>query len=119
MGWYVFQCSKKGFQYTLLREDFMLLFNVVCCTVVLGPVVSLVGWSRAPEISKLILGFAASEPMELHVHSFSAPGLNVVVYNTMGFCVVDLHWGGWLFVVHFLICLLLGNSLTCINAYGS
>jgi hypothetical protein len=39
----------KGFQYTCLHEDFVPLFNMVCCPVGLGPVVSLVGCSRAPE----------------------------------------------------------------------
>jgi hypothetical protein len=72
----------------------MLLFNVVCCTGVLGPVVSLVGWSRAPEKSELILGFAALEPMKLQVHGFSASGLNAIVYDSKGFCVVSLHWVG-------------------------
>jgi hypothetical protein len=81
-------------KYTLLREDFMLLFNVVCCAVVLGPVFSLVGWSRATEKSDLILGFVPSKPMELHVHGFRASWLTVAVYTTKGCCVVSLHWGG-------------------------
>jgi hypothetical protein len=119
MGWYGFQSSTKGPQYTLLREDFMLLFNVVCCTVVLGPVVSLVGWSRAQEKLEFILGFAALEPIESHVHGFSTSGLNVVVYDAKGCCVVRLQWGGWLLVAYLLKCLSLRNSLMCIDVQGS
>jgi hypothetical protein len=85
------------------------------CIVVLGPVVSLVGWSKAPEKSELILRYAASEPMGLHVHGFGASRLNVVVHNAKGCCVVSLHWGGWLLVAHLFKCLSLGNSLTCID----
>jgi hypothetical protein len=69
----------------------MLLFNVVCCTVVLGSVVRLVGWSRLPEKLESILGFVTLEPMELNVHGFSASELNVVVYDTKGCCVVSMH----------------------------
>jgi hypothetical protein len=57
----------------------MSIFNVVCCTVVLGPVVSLDGWSGAPEESESIVGFVALEPMESHVDDFSVSGLNVIV----------------------------------------
>ncbi len=53
----------------------MSFFNVVCCTVMLGPVVSLVGGSRVPEKLELILRFLASKPMELHVHGFGASRL--------------------------------------------
>jgi hypothetical protein len=85
----------NGFQYTLLRENFVSLFNVVCCAVVLGPGVSLVSWSRVPEKLEFILCFAASEPMESHIHGFGAFRLNVVVvHNAKGCCVVGLHWGG-------------------------
>ncbi len=38
----------KGFQYTVLHEEYVSFFNVVCSAVVLGPVVSLVGGSRPP-----------------------------------------------------------------------
>ncbi len=81
----------------------------------LGPVVSLVGGSRVPENSELILHFLASEPMESHVHGFGTSRLNVVVHNTKRCCVVGLHWAGWLLMVHLFECLLLGNSLSCID----
>jgi hypothetical protein len=38
----------------------MLLFNVVCCTVVLGPVVGHVGMSGMLEEAELLLGFPTS-----------------------------------------------------------
>jgi hypothetical protein len=90
-------------------------FNVVCCAVMLGPIVSLVGGSRVPEKLELILRFSASEPMESHVHGFGVSRLNVVVHNAKGYCVVGLHWGGWLLVAHLFECLLLGVSLTCVD----
>jgi hypothetical protein len=74
----------------------MLLFNVVCCTVVLGSAVSLVCWSRAPEKLGLILGFMALEPMETHAHGFIASGLNiVVVYIAKDCCVVSVQLKMW------------------------
>ncbi len=93
----------------------MSFFNVVCCAVMLGPVVSLVGGSRAPAKLELILRFSTYKPIELHVHGFGASRLNVVVHNAKGCCVASLHWGGWLLVAHLFECLLLGNSLTCID----
>jgi hypothetical protein len=113
MGWCAFQGSVKGLQYTLVREDFMLLFDVVCCTVVLGPVVSLVGWSGMPES---VLGFSALVPIESHIHGFGASGLNVVVHNANGCCVVGLHWSGRLLVAHLLKCALLWNCGTALRA---
>ncbi len=93
----------------------MSFLDVVCCTVVLGPVVSFVGMSRTPEESELVLGFPASEPMESHVHGFGAFGLNVVVHNAHGCCVVGLHRNGRLLVAHLFKIALLWNSLACIN----
>jgi len=40
-------------------EDFLVFLDVVRCAVMLGPVVSLVGRSRAPEESELVLRFEA------------------------------------------------------------
>jgi hypothetical protein len=39
----------KGIKYTLVGEDFVAFFYVVCCAVMLGPVVCFVGGSGAPE----------------------------------------------------------------------
>jgi hypothetical protein len=105
----------EGFQYTVLCEEFVSFFNVVCYAVMLGPVVRLVGGFRAPEKLELILRFLASELMEFHVHGFGASRLNVVVLNAKSCCVVRLHWGGWLLVAHLFECFLLGSSLTCID----
>ena len=49
----------KGGKDTLVGEDVLAFFDVVRCAVMLGPVVSLVGRSGAPEKSKLVLRFAA------------------------------------------------------------
>jgi hypothetical protein len=103
----------KGFQCTVLHEEFASFFNVVCCAVMLGPVVSLVGGSL--EKLELILRFLASEPMESHVHAFGALRLNVVVHNAKSCCVIGLHWSGWLLVAHLFECLSLWNSLTCVD----
>ncbi len=68
---------------------------------VLGPVVCSVGGSWVPEKMELVLGFAASKPMELHIHGFCALGLYVVVYDSKSCTVVGLH-GSWEpFAAHF------------------
>ena len=47
-----------------------------------------------PEESELVLGLAAVQPLESHVHGFCASGLYLVVYDSKG--------GSWgLFVAHF------------------
>ena len=51
--------------------------------------------------TKLVLGFAASKPMESHIHGFCASGLYVVVYDSKGCTVVGLHGSWGLFVAHF------------------
>ncbi len=56
---------------------------------VLGPGVCSVGGSWAPEKMELVLGFAASKPMESHVHGFCALGLYVVVHDSKGCTVVS------------------------------
>ena len=49
----------KGGEDTLVREDFLAFLDVVRCAVMLGPVVSLVCRSGAPEESELVLRLAA------------------------------------------------------------
>ncbi len=68
---------------------------------VLGPVVCSVGVSWAPEKMELVLGFAASKPMESHIHGFCASGLYVVVHDSDSCTVVGLHGSWGLFVSHF------------------
>ena len=69
--------------------------------VVLGPVVTFVGGSRAPVNAKLILSFAIPQPMEFHVHGFRGFWLDLVVDDAMWCGVVGLDWGGWLGMAHF------------------
>jgi hypothetical protein len=78
-----------------------MLFDVVGCTVVLGPVVCPVVGAWAPKESELALGLATLQAVESHVHGFCALGLCVVVYDSKGCPVVGLH-GSWvLFVANF------------------
>ena len=67
----------------------------------LGPVVCPVGGAWAPEKTELALGFAVTQPVESHVHGFSASWLNVVVHDSEGCGVVGLHGSLGLFVTHF------------------
>jgi hypothetical protein len=77
-----------------------MLFNVVGCAVVLGPVVHpVVAW--APKESELTLGIATLQPVESHVHGLCALGLYVVVYYSKGCAVVSLHGSWGLLVTHF------------------
>jgi len=67
----------------------------------LGSVVCSVGGAWAPEKSELALSFAVVQPVESHVHGFSASWLNVVVHVSKGSGVVGLHGSLGLFVAHF------------------
>jgi hypothetical protein len=49
----------KGVKYTIVGEDFVVLFYVVGCTMILGLVVRSVGGAGAPEKSELVLGLGA------------------------------------------------------------
>ena len=66
----------------------------------LGPVVCPVGGSWGPEKLELVLGLAASKPVESHVGGFCASGLYVVVYDSKGSAVVNLHGSRGLFVAN-------------------
>ena len=70
------------------------------CAVVLGPVVGSVVGTATPVDTKLILGFAASQPVETHVHGFGASRLNVVGDNSVGGAVVSLNGSRRLLVSH-------------------
>jgi hypothetical protein len=52
--------------------------------VVFGVVVSPVLGACIPVITKLVLGFAAPEPPEAHIHHLGLGGDNCVVGNTCG-----------------------------------
>ena len=68
--------------------------------VMLGPVIGPVVFARAPIEFELLLGFAATEPMETHVHRFGAMGLDVVVDDSKCGTVVGFDRGFRLFVAH-------------------
>ena len=81
----------------------------------LCPVVCPVGGAGVPEKTELALGFAVVQPVESHVHGFSALCLNVVVHDSEGCGVVGLHGSLWLFVAHFCKCYSLWNCFSCID----
>jgi hypothetical protein len=78
-----------------------MFFDVVGCTVVLGPVICPVVGDWLPKELELALGLMTLQPVESHVHGFCASGLYVVVYDSKGCAVVGLHWSWGLFVAHF------------------
>ena len=64
-------------------------------------VVAKIGGSRFPEMEKLALRSAASEPVQTHIHRFQAFACNVVGYNSMRRGVFCLYWCWRLLVAHF------------------
>jgi hypothetical protein len=56
-----------------------------------------------------------AQPVESHVHGFSAFGLDGVVYNAKGGRVVGLNGRGWLWVAHFEKEVSQGNDFTGID----
>lgn len=62
--------------------------------VVLGPVVSVVGFAGSPVDAKLLLAFAVAEPMKPHIHGFSPFGLDFAVDDGISHGVVSLEWSG-------------------------
>jgi hypothetical protein len=83
--------------------------------VVFGAVVCSVGGYWVPEKMELVLGFAASKPIESHIHGFCASGLYVVVYDSEGYTVVGLHGSWGLFVAHFCYCLAFWDGFACVD----
>ena len=63
---------------------------VVNVWVGLGRIVGEIGWSRAPKVSELALGFSAAEPPKAHVHGFHSFGNDGLVGDAEGSCVVCL-----------------------------
>ena len=78
-----------------------MLFNVMCCAVMLCPVVGAIGWSGAPIVFELVLCLAVAKPMVPHVHCFGATWWDVVGDDAKCCTVVglDRHWR--LLVSHF------------------
>ena len=81
----------------------------------LGPIICSVVFARAPIEFELLLGFAATEPMETHVHRFGATGLDVVVDDSKCGTVVGFDWGFGLFVAHLCEELAYWNCFTGID----
>jgi hypothetical protein len=78
-----------------------MLFNVVGCAAMLGPVVHSVVGAWAPKELELALGLTTSQHVESHFHGVCAPELYVVVYDSRGCAVVGLHGSWGLFVANF------------------
>ena len=58
--------------------------------------------STCPVVSKLALGFSASEPVEAAVHCFEFSGNDGIIHHTCSGRVVCLEGGFWLWPFHFL-----------------
>ena len=69
--------------------------------VMFGRVVSFVGWSWGPIEPKLSLCFAASKPVEAHVHGLGSLGDDRLVGDSHGSRVVDLDRSFGLWPAHF------------------
>ena len=89
--------------------------TVVGCTIVFGPVVSFICWSRTPIIFELFLMFAVTEPPIVHVHGFGPSGENVVSDDTEGGAIVSLDGSGRLLVSHFFKESVTGDGLASID----
>ena len=74
---------------------------VMNCWMVFRHIISKICRSCSPVCSKLSLICSASEPMKSHVHCLQFFQY-IVVYHPKCRGVVDLDWGWWLWVVHFL-----------------
>ncbi len=96
-------------------EELALFFLVVGATMVLCPVVAVVGRAGAPKISELFLFVAVVQPQKSYVHGFGGAGQNVVGYDTKGSAVVGLDWGGGLRVAQFLEEGLAGDGFLCVD----
>ncbi len=70
-------------------------------TIVFGPVVGAVLGTGVPVVLELSLGVTTTQPVKMHVHSFRASWLDVVVDYSQGSAVVGLDRGLGLFVAHF------------------
>ena len=79
---------------------------------VLSAVVAVVVLSTVPVDAELLLGFAASEPVEAHVHRLRLFGDNCVVSDANGGGVVGLdgRWG----CGHFILLRVLRNGTICL-----
>ena len=65
---------------------------------VLSYVITIVGGSRPPVMTKLLLRFLAAEPAEMHINGFGLPRGNIIVDASKGCGVVCLYWHRWLWM---------------------
>ena len=68
-----------------------------------GGAVTKIGGSRFPEMEKLALRSAASEPLQTHIYRFEAFACNVVGYNSVRCGGVCLYRRWRLLVAHFFL----------------
>ena len=66
----------------------------------LSYVITIVGGSRPPVMTKFLLRFSAAEPVETHVHGFGSTRGNSIFDNSERCGVVCLHWRRWLWMSH-------------------
>ena len=83
-----------------------------------GGVFAKIGGSMFPEVAKLALRCAASEPVQTHIHIFEAFACNVVGYNSVRRGVVCLSRCGRLIVAHFFLGVAGGNGLPAVDEKG-
>ena len=84
----------------------------------LGGVVAKIGGSGFPEMEKLALRSAASEPVQTHIHRFEAFACNVVGYNSVRRGVVCLYRSWRFLVAHFFQGVTGGNGLPEVDEKG-
>ncbi len=92
---------------------------MVHCTMMFGPIVSLVVGSWMPVVAEWALGVMAPQPVESYVHCFGALWLNVVGDNAMGCVVVSLVGCGRLLVAHLFEEVSHGDCSTGVNVKGT
>ena len=83
-----------------------------------GGVVAKIGGSEFPEMAKLALHRAASEPVKTYIHRFETFSCNVVGYNSMRCGVVCLYRCWRLLVAHFFQGVAGGNGLPAVDEKG-
>ena len=83
-----------------------------------GGVVAKIGGSRFPEMAKLALRSAASEPVQTHIHIFEVFACNVVGYNSVRRGVVCLYRCCRLLLAHFFQAVAVGTGLPVVDEKG-
>ena len=83
-----------------------------------GGVVAKICGSRFPEMAKLALRSAASEPVQTHIRRFETFACNVVGYNSVRPGVVYLYQCWRLLVAHFFQGVAVGNGLPAVDEKG-